>query len=183
MATPVIRDSRDDDVGAVASIYAHHVLTSAGTFETEPPDAAEMAARRSSVLSAGLPYLVAEVDAVVAGYAYATVYRSRAAYRFTAEDSIYVHPAHMGSGVGRALLTALIARCEALGCRQMIAVIGDRENTASIRLHERAGFVMAGTLRSVGFKFGRWIDTVRMQRTLGEGDATLPPMRGTWRGC
>jgi L-amino acid N-acyltransferase YncA len=175
MGTPsAIRPSRDDDIVAIASIYGHHVRTSAGTFETEPPTAAEMAARRSAVLSAGLPYLVAEVDGVVAGYAYATVYRSRAAYRFTAEDSIYVHPAHMGAGVGRALLTALIERCEALGCRQMIAVIGDRENAASIRLHERAGFVMAGTLRSVGFKFGRWIDTVRMQRTLGEGDATLP---------
>jgi L-amino acid N-acyltransferase YncA len=170
----LIRDSRDDDLTAVAAIYAHYVPTSAATFETEAPDLAEMTRRRAAVLASGLPYLVAEVDGAVAGYAYATIYRGRAAYRFTAEDSIYVHHAHVRAGVGRALLSALIEQCETRGCRQMIAVISDGEATGSIRLHERAGFVMAGALRSVGFKFGRWIDTVRMQRALGEGDTTLP---------
>jgi L-amino acid N-acyltransferase YncA len=171
---PLIRDSRDDDLAAITAIYAHYVSTSAATFETEPPDLAEMTRRRAAVLAAGLPYLIAEVDGAVAGYAYATVYRGRSAYRFTAEDSIYVHHAQVRAGVGRALLTALIEQCEARGCRQMVAVISDGVVTGSIRLHERAGFEMAGTLRSVGFKFGRWIDTVRMQRALGEGDSTLP---------
>ncbi|HVT38715.1 MAG TPA: GNAT family N-acetyltransferase [Gemmatimonadaceae bacterium] len=170
----LIRDSRDDDLGAITAIYAHYVPTSAATFETEPPDLAEMTRRRAAVLAAGLPYLIAEVNGAVAGYAYATIYRGRLAYRFTAEDSIYVHHAYVRAGIGRALLAALIESCEARGCRQMIAVISDGVTTGSIRLHERAGFEMAGTLRSVGFKFGRWIDTVRMQRALGEGDSTLP---------
>jgi len=117
------------------------------------------------------------LDGEVVGYAYATVYRGRSAYRFTAEDSIYVHHAHGRKGIGSALLAALIEACEAAGCRQMVAVIGDRENLASIRLHERFGFTPAGELASVGFKFGRWLDTVRMQRALGAGDTTLPDER------
>lgn len=176
-ASPLVRDCRDSDIGAVTAIYAHYVRTSVATFETEPPHELEFAGRRTAVLAAGLPYVVAELDGAVAGYAYATVYRGRAAYRFTAEDSIYVHRSCMRAGVGRALLAALIDSCEARGCRQMVAVISGSDNVASIGLHERAGFEMAGTLRSVGFKFGRWIDTVRMQRALGDGDSTQPSER------
>lgn len=163
---------------AITAIYAHFVLHGSGTFEEIPPSLQEMTARRARVLAEGLPHLVAELDGAVAGYAYATIYRSRSAYRFTAEDSIYVHHERAGSGIGSALLGELIDRCEALGCRQMIAVIGDSENRASIGLHEKFGFRPAGELRSVGYKFGRWIDTVRMQRALGAGDSTPPAERG-----
>jgi phosphinothricin acetyltransferase len=173
-----VRPGTDADLPAVTAIYAHFVRNGAGTFEETPPSLEEMTARRAHVLAERMPYLVAELDGEVVGYAYATIYRGRSAYRFTAEDSIYVHHEHARGGIGSALLAALIETCEAIGCRQMIAVIGDRENRGSIRLHERFGFTPAGELKSVGFKFGRWLDTVRMQRALGAGDGT-PPIERT----
>jgi L-amino acid N-acyltransferase YncA len=170
----LIRDSQQADVAAISAIYAHHVRHGAASFEEEPPSSEEIARRRADVLARGLPYLVAEIDDEVVGYAYASPYRARSAYRFSIENSVYVdHRRHRG-GIGRALLTALIARCEAGACRQMIAVIGDSANISSIALHERLGFRMVGTLRAVGFKFGRWVDTVLMQRELGNGDSRLP---------
>lgn len=169
-----VRASRDEDLPAVAAIYAHHVLTGLASFEIDPPGAAEMARRRAGVLALGLPYLVAEIDGRIAGYAYAAPYRSRPAYRFTLEDSIYVHPAAQRSGVGSALLLTLLAACEALGYRQMIAVIGDSANRPSIRLHEKFGFRQVALLPSVGWKFGRWVDSVLMQRPLGAGDTRDP---------
>lgn len=172
-----VRAATDADLPAIAAIYAHWVLHGPATFEEVPPSEAEMTARRTKVLAAGLPYLAAEIDGTLVGYAYATVYRERSAYRFTAEDSIYVHPDFNRKGVGAALLGALIERCESLGCRQMVAVIGDSANSPSIRLHERFGFEAAGVLKSVGFKFGRWLDTVRMQRALGPGASTPPAER------
>ena len=170
----MIRDSRDGDVARIAVIYAHHVRHGVASFEEVPPAADELARRRADVLDRGLPYLVAELDGNVVGYAYASPYRARSAYRFSLEDSVYVDPACHRRGAGRALLGALIARCEAGPWRQMIAVIGDSANHASIGLHARLGFRPAGTLRSVGFKFGRWIDSVLMQRPLGADDGTLP---------
>jgi phosphinothricin acetyltransferase len=173
MSCPV-RDSRDDDVERIAAIYAHHVRHGLASFEEEPPSADEIAGRRADVLGRGLPYLVAEVDHEVVGYSYAAPYRSRSAYRFAVENSVYVDHRLVRAGIGRALLAALIARCEAGEWRQMIAVIGDSANVASIALHQRLGFVPAGTLRSVGYKFGRWVDSVLMQRPLGAGDGLLP---------
>jgi phosphinothricin acetyltransferase len=170
----LIRDSRDADVAAICAIYGHHVLHGAASFEETPPTADELARRRADVLARGLPYLVAEIDDEVVGYAYASPYRARSAYRFSIENSVYVdHRRHRG-GIGRALLAALIAQCECGAWRQMIAVIGDSANLPSIALHARLGFRMVGTLRSVGFKFGRWVDTVLMQRELGTGSETLP---------
>jgi L-amino acid N-acyltransferase YncA len=171
----MIRPSTDADIPAVTAIYAHHVRHGLASFELEPPGEEEMARRRAEVLERGFPYLVAEIDGGVAGYAYAAPYRPRPAYRFTAEDSVYIHPDHTRKGLGRLLLAAVIARCEELGCRQMIAVIGDSANAASIGLHRALGFEHAGTLRTVGFKHGRWVDTVLMQRALGPGATTLPP--------
>jgi phosphinothricin acetyltransferase len=168
---PPIRAARDTDIPDIAEIYGHFVRVALATFETEPPDAAEMARRRQDVLACGLPYLVAELDGHVAGYAYAARYRPRPAYRFTVENSVYVHPDHARKGLGRLLLTELIAACKAAGCREMVAVIGDSGNAASIGLHEALGFRHVGVLRSVGFKFGRWVDTVLMQRSLGERDS------------
>jgi L-amino acid N-acyltransferase YncA len=170
----LIRTARENDFPAITAIYAHHVLHGTASFELDPPNEEEMRLRAAHVRHEQMPYLVAELDGEVVGYAYATIYRSRRAYRFTAEDSVYIRHDLAGRGIGRALLEALIAECEGIGCRQMIAQIGDRANLASIRLHERAGFAHAGMLKSVGFKFGRWLDTVRMQRTLGVGDATPP---------
>ncbi len=169
-----IRPCEPADLPAVTAIYAHWVLYGTGTFEETPPPVAELTARRQRAHDEGLPFLVADLDGAVVGYAYALVYRGRSAYRFTVEDSIYVHPAHLRTGAGRALLQALIEACERAGCRQMIAVIGDRANEPSIRLHERFGFEAAGVLRAVGWKFGRWLDTVRMQRPLGPGDSCAP---------
>jgi L-amino acid N-acyltransferase YncA len=165
------------DLPAVAEIYAHYVANSVSTFETVPPDVLELAHRREEVIRHGLPYLVAELDGVVAGYAYATKYRPRPAYRFTVEDSIYIHPAHLRRGLGRLLLSGLICDAESAGYRQMVAVIGGSDNSGSIGLHEAFGFRRVGVLTAAGFKFGRWVDSVLMQRPLGEGDATPP---GSW---
>jgi len=153
----LVRDARDDDMGAVQAIYAHHVLHGTASFEEDPPPLAEMQRRRGDVLARGLPYLVAEIDGRVAGYSYATPYRARSAYRFSIENSVYVDHARQRLGVGRALLTELIARCERGDWRQMIG------------LHASVGFRHVGTLQSVGIKFGRWLDTVLMQRALGQG--------------
>jgi len=169
-----IRALEDDDLPAVQAIYAHHAATSLGTFETEPPDVNEMRARHAGIVQAGLPYLAAELDGRILGYAYANLFRPRAAYRSTVEDSIYVAPEAVGAGIGQALLTELIERCTALGVRQMLAVIGDSQNAASIGAHRACGFAYVGVLTSVGRKFDRWVDVVIMQRALGSGDATPP---------
>lgn len=160
------RPAAAGDAEALASIYAHYVLTHTATFELEPPGPDEMERRRAAVAGAGLPYLVAEAAGRVVGYGYAGPYRLRPAYRFTVEDSIYLHPEWAGRGIGRALLARLIAESEARGFRQMVAVIGDSANAASVRLHAGLGFIEVGVLRDVGFKFGRWLDTVLMQRPL-----------------
>jgi L-amino acid N-acyltransferase YncA len=162
-----LRPVTTPDVGAIRDIYAHHVLHGTGTFELMPPDEPEMAARIDAVTSAGLPFLVATDGRGVLGFAYAGPYRPRPAYRFTVEDSIYLHPDATGSGLGAPLLQAVLERCEALGVRQVIAVIGDSANLASIRTHEKCGFVHVGTFGAVGWKFDRWLDTVLMQRGLG----------------
>jgi len=161
-------------VPALAALYAHHVLNGLASFEITPPDAAEIGRRRDEILARKLPYLVAELGESVAGYAYAAPYRARPAYRYTLEDSVYVDPAAARRGVGRALLGALVEACAALGYRQMIAVIGDSGNAASIGLHAACGFARIGVLPSVGFKHGRWVDSVLMQRALGPGDAAAP---------
>jgi L-amino acid N-acyltransferase YncA len=169
-----VRDARDPDMVVVRAIYAHHVLHGLATFEEVPPTVDELVGRRASVLAQRLPYLVAELAGDVVGYCYATSYRPRPAYRFTIEDSVYVADGFAGRGVGAALLGELIARCEAGPWRQMIAIIGNSENAASIALHRRLGFAHAGTLRSVGWKLGRWVDSVVMQRALGPGDGEAP---------
>jgi phosphinothricin acetyltransferase len=169
-----LRAATPDDIGEIHAIYSHHVLKGLASFEEEPPSAAELRRRFDDVSGRGLPYLVADFGGTVAGYGYCSLYRSRSAYRYTLEDSVYVRPDAQGRGVGRALLAELIRRCEALGYRELVAIIGDSANAASIGLHESEGFLRVGTLRSVGFKFGRWVDSVIMQRPLGAGDATPP---------
>ncbi|HYH39807.1 MAG TPA: GNAT family N-acetyltransferase [Azospirillum sp.] len=174
MPAVVVRPSRAEDIDAIQAIYAHHVLHGLASFEEVPPDAAELAKRREAILAQGLPYLVAEIGGRVAGYAYASLYRTRSAYRYTLEDSVYVDDGCRGRGVGRALLTRLLAECERWGARQLVAVIGDSGNAGSIGLHAALGFTHAGLLPAVGFKHGRWVDSVLMQRPLGEGGRTLP---------
>lgn len=169
----ILRPSTPADLPAITAIYAEAVLHGTGTFELDPPDQAEMARRRDDVLSKGLPWLVAKRGQQVLGYAYANTFRPRKAYRFCLEDSIYLHPDARGQGLGRLLLTELIGRCEAAGARQMLAVIGDAANTGSIGVHAALGFVHTGVLKASGWKFGRWLDVVLMQRALGAGD-TLP---------
>ncbi|WP_166355984.1 GNAT family N-acetyltransferase [Phytoactinopolyspora limicola] len=171
---PLIRTATDADLPAVQAIYAYYVLHTASTFEEVPPTVNELRTRWSALSAAGLPYLVAELDGDVAGYCYAAPYRSRPAYRYTIEDSVYVAPHAHRRGVGRTLLDTLIERCAAGPWRQMIAVIGDGTNTGSITLHQRLGFHHAGTLTAAGYKFGRWIDSVLMQRALGPGASTRP---------
>ncbi len=173
----IIREAAPDDAEALAAIYGHHVLTGLGTFEEAPPAPEDMARRLAAVQALGLPYLVAEEGGVI-GFAYAGPFRTRAAYRYTVEDSVYIAPSAVGRGVGRALLGAVIARCEALGLRQMIAVIGDSGNAASLALHRGQGFEMKTALPSVGFKHGRWVDIVWMQRALGGGDSLAPTAPG-----
>lgn len=170
-----VRDAADADLPAIQFIYAHHVLHGLASFEEVPPGVDELRTRLATVRAAGLPYLVAEVDGAVAGYAYATLYRPRSAYRHTVEDSVYVAQGMAGRGIGAALLSTLITRCEAGPWRQMMATIGQGDgNRGSIALHTRMGFTRIGVLRSVGFKHGQWLDTVLMQRPLGVGDGALP---------
>ena len=172
---PLIRPSRDEDVAAITAIYAHHVLHSTGTFETEAPTAADMAQRRLDVLARRLPWLVAEdQQGRVIGYAYCNWFKPRAAYRFSAEDSIYLHPEAVGRGLGRALLTELARHAEDAGVRKLIAVIGDSANAGSIGVHRGLGFAPVGTICGAGWKFGRWLDIVLMEKPLGEGTRTAP---------
>jgi phosphinothricin acetyltransferase len=161
-----VRPATAADLAAVQAIYAAHVLNGTGSFEEVPPGLAEIEARWRRITGGGLPYLVAAEGERLLGFAYAGPFRPRSAYRFTVEDSIYVAPNALGGGVGSLLLGALIDACEERGMRQMIAVIGDSANTRSIRLHQRHGFIRAGTLVDAGYKFGRWLDAVFMQRTL-----------------
>lgn len=170
-----VRDAGPGDIAAIAAIYAHHVAHGTGTFEEEAPGEAEMAARVAKVQDQGFAWLVA-VDATgeVLGYGYFAPFRPRSAYRFTAEDSVYVRDDIRGQGVGKALVTELLARAEAKGVRQMVAVIGDTENVGSIGLHLSLGFRQVGVLKAIGMKFGRWVDVVQMQKALGEGEKTLP---------
>ncbi|MGG5822679.1 N-acetyltransferase family protein [Falsiroseomonas sp. HW251] len=175
MASLTIRDSRPDDIPAIAPIYGHWVETGLASFELEPPDEAEMAKRREAVLANGFPYIVAEAEGGrVLGYAYVSHWRTRPAYRFACENSVYVAKDANRGGVGRALLEALIERCTARGLRLMVAVIGDSGNAASIGLHRSCGFAMVGVLPAVGWKHDRWVDSVLMTRALGEGAATPP---------
>ena len=173
-----VRPSSDADLPAITAIYAWNVLNGLGTFEEDPPVQDEMARRRAAFLERGLPYLVAELDGVVLGYAYAGPFRLRAAYRYTVEDSVYVSPEAVGKGVGKALLGALIEACEALGLRQMCAVIGDSGNAASIGLHAAMGFEKKGVFPDMGHKFGRWVDLVWMQRPLNGGGERQPDTPG-----
>ncbi len=171
-----IRDSRDADAPVFAGFYAESVRTGTASWEYEPPAIEEFGRRRAAVIAQGFPYLAAELEGRVVGYAYASTYRARIGYRYTVEDSVYVDPSMTGHGIGTALLTALIAACEARGFRQMIAVIGDSANAASINLHRRCGFETIGVFRNIGFKFDRWLDSVQMQRSLG---GAQPPQQST----
>lgn len=169
-----IREVTPDDAPAIQAIYAHHVLHGTASFEVVPPDLAEMTRRIADVTSKGWPYLVAEADGQVVGYAYCTRYRPREGYRFSAEDSVYVRDDMRGRQVGRALLAGLLQRAEAMGFRQCIAIIGDSDNAGSIGLHAAMGFRQVGIVRACGTKFGRWLDSVIMQRALGPGDSEPP---------
>ncbi|WP_282606604.1 GNAT family N-acetyltransferase [Pelagibius sp. Alg239-R121] len=173
-AQPLIRDATREDLPQIQAIYAHHVEHGLASFEETAPGLEEITARFEATLAGELPYLAAEFQGRIAGYAYAGAYRPRPAYRFSLENSVYVAPDAVEHGVGSALLSALIQRCAALGFRQLVAVIGDSANHASIGLHEKHGFTRAGQLKSIGFKFGRWVDSVIMQREIGEGGGTLP---------
>lgn len=170
----LIRPSTEADLPAITTIYEHAVLHGTGTFELDVPDQAEMAKRREAVLANGLPWLVAVRGDQVLGYAYANFFRPRRAYRFCLEDSIYLHPDAQGQGVGKQLLVELMAQCEARGARQMLAVIGDSANAGSIGVHRSCGFEHTGVLKASGWKFGRWLDVVLMQRALGDGDSNAP---------
>ncbi len=169
-----IEDSLEQDLPAITRIYAHHVRHGTGTFEIEPPSLEEMSERRRDVLAKGLPYLVARQDGQVLGFAYCNWFKPRPAYRFSAEDSIYMAPEAQGRGTGRALLAALALRAQAAGLRKLIAVIGDSGNAGSLGVHRAVGFTEVGVLRSCGWKFDRWLDIVLMEMTLGPGDNTPP---------
>lgn len=177
----IVRPVTAADLAAVTDIYAHHVLHGLSSFEEVPPTVAQMVERHAAVVGKGLPYLCAQIDEAVVGYAYAAPYGARPAYRFTVEDSVYVAADALGRGVGKALLAAVIAQCEAIGLRQMFAVIGNSENAASIALHSALGFTYAGMGKSVGWKKGRWVDIVWMQRALGDGTRTAPEGVGVLR--
>ena len=170
----VIREATQDDIAAAQAIYAAHVAKGLGSFEEKPPDLTEMTRRWRDLTGPGLPYLVVETEGIVRGFAYAGLYRHRSAYRYSVEDSIYVDPGATRRGLGRALLGELIERCTALGYRQIVAVIGDSANVSSIGLHAHLGFQRVGVLHAIGFKFGRLVDSVIMQRRLGPGDSVLP---------
>ncbi|MEZ5785770.1 MAG: N-acetyltransferase family protein [Xanthobacteraceae bacterium] len=174
MPTISIRPAIASDLSAITEIYGHAVSHGTASFEIEPPDEAEMKRRFEKIVDGNYPYFAADLDGMLAGFAYAGPYHARAAYRWTVEDSIYVAPTAVRTGVGRALLFRLIVECDLLGFRQMIGVVGDSANAASIELHRQAGFRVVGTYQAVGFKFGRWLDSVLMQRALGEGARTQP---------
>ena len=169
-----VRDAAPGDLAAIQAIYARHVLHGLASFEETPPDLDEMRRRFAGVIGARLPWLVAVEGEAVLGYGYCTLYRARSGYRFSLENSVYVRQDSQRKGIGRALLEELIRRCEALGYRQLIAVIGDSGHAPSIGVHAATGFLRVGTIRAVGYKFGRWVDTVIMQRPLGAGDGTPP---------
>ena len=173
-----IRTATAADAAALAAIYGHHVREGFGTFEETAPTAEEMEARRAAVAVRGLPYLVAEIDGRVAGFAYAAPFRMRAAYRYTVEDSVYIAPEQIGQGLGRALLGEVIADCEKMGLRQMVAMIGDSANAGSIGLHRALGFRQVGVFEAAGFKAGRWVDVVMMQRPLNDGAVGEPAAAG-----
>ncbi|MEY4883970.1 MAG: hypothetical protein RIS34_1824 [Pseudomonadota bacterium] len=174
----IIRPSLEADIAAITAIYTHHVLHGTGTFEIDPPLAADMAARRADVLAKDLPYLVAQASGQVVGYAYCTWFKPRPAYRFSAEDSIYLAPGTQGKGIGRALLAELAMRAERAGVRKLIAVIGDSGNLGSIRVHQSLGFTHVGILKSCGWKFDQWLDVVLMEKTLGLGSTAPPTPKG-----
>jgi phosphinothricin acetyltransferase len=178
----LIRPANSADLPAITTIYGHHVQHGRGSFELDAPDLAEMTRRLADVLAKNLPYLVASQGAQVLGFAYANAFRPRPAFRFLVEDSVYIHPDHAGQGLGRALLAELMRRCEVLGIRQMLAVIGDSANAGSIGLHRSLGFEHTGVLKASGWKHDQWLDTVFMQKTLGTGSTTpvtelTPPAR------
>jgi L-amino acid N-acyltransferase YncA len=177
MTKSAVRAATAADIAAIAAIYRTAVLQGTASFELEPPDEAEMSGRFTAITAAGYPYFVATLDERVVGYAYASAYRTRPAYRFTVEDSVYIAPDAQGKGVGRSLLRALVAASTADGSRLMVAVIGDSRNFASIALHRSAGFRFCGTIHSVGYKFGRWLDSVIMELPLGEGETSDPRER------
>lgn len=172
--TPHIREATPADVPAIAALYADEVRERVATYEYDVPDETEMGRRMREVMAAGYPYIVAELDGRFAGYAYASSYRTRIGYRWTVEDTVYIPAEFQGRGIGRALLQDLIERCEARGYRQMVAVIGEPANAASVILHEKLGFETVGVFRGLGRKHGRWLDTVQMQRPLGRGDTDAP---------
>jgi L-amino acid N-acyltransferase YncA len=174
MTQALVRAARASDIPAITAIYDASVRNGTASFELDPPDEAEMRRRFEAITGGGYPYLVAELGGRVVGYAYANAYRPRPAYRFSVEDSIYLAPDMQGKGIGRALLDALVRSCIEKGYRLMLAVIGDSAQHASIRLHRSVGFTFSGTLHSVGYKFGRWLDTVIMELPLGDGDRTAP---------
>ena len=178
MSELVLRTARPDDIGAITGIYAHHVLHGFGTFEEVPPSPDQMAQRMGAILKYGLPYTVAVRDGQVLAYAYASPFRLRGAYRYTVEDSIYVAPEAVGTGVGKALLGSVLDDCTALGLRQVIGVIGDSENAGSIGLHRALGFEMMTTLKGVGYKHGRWVNSVWMQKPLNGGTDCAPDAPG-----
>jgi L-amino acid N-acyltransferase YncA len=171
---PTIRPARDEDIAAITAIYAHHVLHGTGTFETTPPSAEDMATRRADVLAKGLPYLVLTDADQVLGFAYCNWFKPRPAYRFSAEDSVYLAPDSGGKGWGRLLLAELAAQAERVGVRKLIAVIGDSANAGSIGVHQSLGFTHVGVLRACGWKFGRWLDVVMMEKALGAADSNSP---------
>ena len=168
----IIRNATLADISAITAIYAPYVLTGLASYELVPPAEAEMEERYKAVIEGGFPYIVAEIKGEVVGYAYASLYAKRAGYQFTVEDSIYVRD--KGKGIGKALLTSILKTCEEMGKRRMVAIIGDLNNHGSIALHRSLGFTMVGVIPSSGFKLGQWVDTVIMQRSLGEGDLTHP---------
>ncbi len=170
----IIRPSRDEDIRALAAIYAASVATETASWEYEAPSVEEFARRRAAILAQGFPYFAAELDDAVVGYSYASSFRARIGYRFVVEDSVYVDPEMKGRGIGKKLLMTLVDECAQLGYRQMVAVIGDSDNVGSIKLHAACGFTHAALFKGIGFKFGRWLDSVQMQRELGEGSTTSP---------
>ena len=170
----IIRPSTDTDLPAITAIYAHHVLTGTGTFEVDPPSLDDMQGRRADVLAKGLPWLVAVENSQVIGYAYCNWFKPRPAYRFSAEDSIYLSPEAAGKGIGSTLLAELLAQAQRAGVRKLIAVIGDSANAGSIAVHKAAGFQPVGVLKSCGWKFDQWLDVVLMDKALGEADLTAP---------